>query len=322
MKEPWFWRESGLAARAAAMTLAPAALLYDAGQRMRAAMTRAAKVSAPIICVGNATLGGVGKTPFALMLQCLLREQGVNAQFLSRGYGGSLKGPVRVTDRHTARDVGDEALQLAAAAPTYIAKSRVKGARAAAQAGAGAIIMDDGFQNREIWKDLSFLLLDAADPAGNARVFPAGPLREPLRRAIARADAIVLVGEGAPAIDAGERPLFRAKGAIAPSIAPQKIIAFCGIGGPMRFFASLEAAGFALAARVAFPDHHVYRPAELVRLKAQAKKSGAALITTEKDIVRLSADEREGVAVARLLMTADEPRRLTDFTRQSIGRSK
>ncbi len=321
MKEPWFWRDTGFAARAAVLALTPASFLYDLAQRLRAASTRPAQIGAPVICIGNATLGGVGKTPFALMLQKLMLRHGVDAEFQSRGHGGSLKGPVLVGDHHVAAEVGDEPLLLAGAAPTWVAKDRLAGVRAAAHAGAKAIIMDDGLQNPTIRKDLSFLLVDAADPAGNNRVFPAGPLREPMARAIARADAVVLVGRGEPAIGESGRPRFRASTAIETTISSGKAVAFCGIGAPDRFFDALEARGFSLAARIAFPDHHRFTAVELETLRRKAATAGAALITTEKDFVRLSPEARDGVAVARLKMSVDNPDALMRLVKSKIGLS-
>lgn len=321
MKEPWFWRDDGFAARAAAAALTPAALIYDCGQRLRAALSSPAKAAAPVICIGNATLGGVGKTPFALMLQRLLKDNGVTAHFLSRGYGGSLNGPALVLPQHIAAEVGDEPLLLSAAAPTWIAKNRAAGAMAAAK-GADVVIMDDGFQNKAIAKDIAILLVAAKDPCGNGRIFPAGPLREPLARAISRADAVVIVGEGEPKIDFGARPVFRASSTIETAITPKKLVAFCGIGAPDRFFSSLEAKGFALAAKVAFPDHHVYSPSELQALRKQAANENAQLMTTEKDYVRLAAADREGVETAKLKMTVDDPERLVLSALAAIRRTR
>ena len=248
MKEPWFWRERSIAARAAAAAMTPAALLYDGAQRLRAVVSNPAKISAPVICIGNATLGGTGKTPFALLLQRLLRDRGLKAHFLSRGFGGALRGPLRVLPQHGAQDVGDEPLLLAAEAPTWIARNRAAGAAAAARC-ADIIIMDDGFQNPTIKKRVSILLVSAADPCGNGQVFPAGPMREPLARAVARADALIIIGDGAPEIEFGGAPVFRAATSIDPAIAPQKSVAFCGIANPERFFKDLEARGFTLTAK-------------------------------------------------------------------------
>lgn len=319
MKEPWFWRETGLAAGAAAATLAPAAFLYDLAQRLRAALTAPVRAGAPVICIGNATLGGVGKTPFALLLQGLLKAEGVDAHFLSRGYGGRLSGPARVIAQHTSEEVGDEPLLLAAAAPTFVARNRAAGARAAAD-GADAVIMDDGFQNPAVAKAVSLLLIDAGDPAGNGRLFPAGPLREPLARAAARADAVILVGDGAAPAGLGPAPVFRAKRRTTASIPPQRVFAFCGVGRPAQFFNALEAQGFALAGRAAFPDHHPYTDLEMAALRSKARKADAALIATEKDIVRLDSAARAGVAVARLEMSVDDPDALTALVRSGMAR--
>lgn len=319
MKEPWFWRDKSIAARAAAAAMTPAALLYDGAQRLRAVVSRPAKISAPVICIGNATLGGTGKTPFALMLQRLLAARGVKAHFLSRGYGGALKGPLRVLPQHTAQDVGDEPVLLAAAAPTWIARNRAAGTAAAAHC-AGVVIMDDGFQNPTVAKAFSVLLVNADDP-GDGRVFPAGPMREPLARAVARADAVVLIGKGSPKPGTGDVPIFRATTAIDPGIAPQRCVAFCGIANPERFFKDLEARGFTLTAKAAFADHHPFTDAELAALRKEARRDGAALITTEKDFMRLAPEARDGVAVARLTMSVDDPERLTALALSKIGRA-
>jgi len=319
MKEPWFWREQSLAAQAAATVMAPAAFLYDAAQRLRAAFASPQDAGAPVICVGNATLGGSGKTPFALMLQKLLAERGLVAHFSSRGYGGALKGPLRVLHVHSAQEVGDEPLLLAAAAPTFIARNRAAGALAAAK-GADVVIMDDGFQNPTIRKTCSFLLIDSAADR-DRRLFPAGPMREPLERAVARADAVVLTGSRETAFESEAKPVFQVRRDIETGLPPQKCVAFCGIANPDRFFEDLESKGFILRARAAFADHHAFSDAELSVLRRRAEKEGAALITTQKDFVRLAPHLREGVAVARLTMTVDDPDRLAALTLSKIGRA-
>lgn len=311
-REPWFWRERSLAARAAAGLLAPAAALYDAGQRLRAARARPAKPPLPVFCVGAATLGGVGKTPFALLLAETLKELGERPHFLTRGYGGGLAGPLQVDSSvHDASDVGDEALLLARAAPVWVARMRPKGAVEAARAGASVIVMDDGFQNPSLEKTLSFLIVDATDPAGNGRVFPAGPLREPLARAAARADAIVIAGaqtEARLAVACGDsKPLFRVRLEPRGGLAPQRALAFCGVGRPQRFFALLEAQGFELAARRPFPDHHPFTKTQIEALRREAKRLGAALVTTEKDFVRLPPAWRKDIAVLPVAMRIDDP---------------
>jgi len=314
MKEPWFWRDQSMAARTMRALLTPVSALYDAGQKTRAAMARPQGAGAPVICIGAASLGGAGKTPFALMLCEKLKTRGRNAHFATRGYGGAREGPLRVNETHSAGDVGDEALLLASAAPAFVAKNRLAGVRAAA-ADADLVIMDDGFQNPTVRKNYSILLLSGSDIG--ASVFPAGPMREPLSRAIGRADAIVVTDDGKVAnID---KPVFRATTRISESPAPQRVIAFSGIANPARFFKSLDEAGLTLVERIAFSDHHMYSPADLSTLKARAAKENAALITTEKDLVRLSPEMRSDILTLKIRTDLDDSDGLIDLILEKIG---
>ncbi|ALK08540.1 tetraacyldisaccharide 4'-kinase [Blastochloris viridis] len=281
-----WWRKPGIAAA----MLGPAAWLYGsiAERRLAHAGQRAAR---PVVCVGNPTLGGAGKTPTAIALAALLAELGDEPVFLSRGYGGRIAGP-RVVDpgRDTAAEVGDEPLLLARAAPTVVARDRPAGAALAASLGS-VVVMDDGFQNPSLIKDLSLLVVDAAVGLGNGRVFPAGPLRAPLRPQLDRADAMVLVGDG-PSIDAAPLPVLRAR--LEPDAAPLEglgpILAFAGIGRPQKFADTLAALGRPPARFVAFPDHHRYSAADASALLDHAARENLALVTTEKDRVRLAGD--------------------------------
>lgn len=314
IREPWFWRDDSFAARAIATCLTPLALVYDAGRRIRE-LTASAEISPiPVICVGAATLGGVGKTPFSLLAEALLRENGVAAHFLTRGYGGALAGPIRVDlEKHGAQDVGDEALLLAATAPTWVARRRIEGARRAADAGAGVVIMDDGYQNAAIVKTLNILLIDATDRAGNGRIFPAGPLRESEGTAQERAGAIVYVTDG-PELRSGgdtERPVFAAWLEARAVPAPEKTLAFCGIARPARFFAMLNRLGHEIVDAVAFPDHHPFTESEILQLKHRASASGARLMTTRKDFVRLPHAFREDIGVIDVTMKCSDPAKLS-----------
>ncbi|MEO0398097.1 MAG: tetraacyldisaccharide 4'-kinase [Pseudomonadota bacterium] len=291
--EPWFWREAGLAASLARALLTPAAIIYDAAQRARALATKPITADIPVICIGNATLGGVGKTPFAIALKQLLEPEVGPIAFLTRGYGGALRGPVRVETRATARDVGDEALLLARTGPTIVSKNRPEGARLAVSNGAQLIIMDDGFQNPTLAKDVTVLLKSETPPA-NASVFPAGPYREPSPRAEARADVVVTIGR-----DARLAPTQEAL-ASAAQIGP--VLAFCGVGRPHRFAATLKEAGYDVHDFIEFPDHHPFTDQEIRTLKSKAEKTGVQLITTEKDSVRLSPDQRQNIAVLPVSM--------------------
>lgn len=309
-REPWFWRSDTPAARAVAAGLTPLSAIYDLAQRARWRMTAPAAAPLPVICVGNATLGGVGKTPCAIAVRKLLAAEGVECCFLTRGYGGAERGPLRVDlERHSAIDVGDEALLLARHAPTWISRDRRAGADKAAEAGAGAIIMDDGFQNPAITKTFSILLIDP-ESAANSHVFPAGPFREPLARAEERADAIVYVGanrgtaEGAAA--AHQTP-FAAWLAPASAPAAQRVVAFCGIGKPARFFALLKGSGFEPVRTLGYPDHHDFTDHDLRALRKLSETEKAPLITTEKDHVRLPASFAEAVMTFPVEMKFNQP---------------
>jgi tetraacyldisaccharide 4'-kinase len=296
MREPGFWwRSEG----AAAHLLAPVAAAYGfiAARRMAQPGWRA---PVPVLCVGNFTVGGSGKTPTAIAVAKLLAEAGRRPFFLSRGYGGALAGPVRV-DAQAAAAVGDEPLLLARVAPTIVARDRPAGARAAIAAGAEAIVMDDGWQNPSLAKDLVIAVLDGRRGIGNGRVFPAGPLRAPLKSQFDHADALLVIGPpgpaAAPAIDAAERrrlPRFDgdlvADPAILDRLAGTRALAFAGIADPAKFFVTLEASGINIAARRGFPDHHRFAPDEIARLTAEADAKGLALVTTEKDLARLAGD--------------------------------
>lgn len=323
IKEPRFWRGTSAVDRALSLAFAPAAALYDAGQNMRRTLAREARAAAPVFCVGATTLGGVGKTPFALLIAEHLRALGAAPMFLTRGYGGRERGPHRVDPKaDDMRRVGDEALLLAAAAPTVVARRRPAGAGLAAQAGAGAVVMDDGYQNPSLRKDCGFLLINGRDPVGNGRVFPAGPLREPLPHALSRADAVVIID---PPL---ARPDLLSSFAglvldahVAPDAppAPRRVIAFAGVGAPERFFGLLQSLGFDVVARCAFPDHHPYTPEEISTLRADAARERAQLITTAKDFVRLGAEARQGVLVLNIALRIDAPAQLDALLAQTLA---
>ena len=293
MSEPAFWWRAGTGG-----PIAPLAALYGAvaGLRMRAGGRHA---GLPVICLGNLTIGGAGKTPAALAVAQFLHAAHERPFFLSRGYGGRLAGPVRVNPAlHRAADVGDEPILLARLAPTVVARDRVAGATFARSAGASVIVMDDGFQNPSLAKDLSLILVDGRRGIGNGRVVPAGPLRAPLERQLDRAQALIVVGapDGAARVieRAEERkiPLFHGKlepdRAVVNAIGRRKVLAFAGIADPEKFFATLAAAGIEVANRAGFPDHHRFSAAEALDLVTQARANNLMLLTTEKDLARFT----------------------------------
>ena len=309
MRAPDFWQGRS----PISWLLAPAGWLYAAGGWLRFPLARPVRAPVPVVCVGNLVAGGAGKTPTVLALAELLRDRTPHA--LIRGYGGRIAGPLRVDPaRHGADDVGDEALLLASRLPTWISRNRAAGAMAAAEAGCGLVLMDDGFQNPGLVKDISLLVVDAAQGFGNGRCLPAGPLREPPARGLARADAVVLVGDGDPALPyAG--PIFRAQ--VAPQGAAENwrgrpLVAFAGIGRPEKFFTTLRALGADLRGTQAFADHHRYTQAELQALARQAGQS-ATLVTTEKDYVRLPPDWQKRVETLPVALRFDAPDALTGW---------
>jgi tetraacyldisaccharide 4'-kinase len=294
MRAPDFWyAQPGIAAG----LLTPVGAAIDAASRLRRAVARPYRAPVPVICIGNLVAGGSGKTPVALSLAGIFAARGTKAAIVMRGYGGKLAGPVRVDpQRHDAEAVGDEALLAATQTACWVARDRAAGVRAAITDGAEAIILDDGFQNPHVAKDLSLVVVDAAAGFGNCRLIPAGPLRERVTAGLARADAVMLVGEGAPVID---RPILRVS--LDPidgeRFSSAKIVAFAGIGRPEKFFASLRALGADLVGERGFPDHHPYRAAELAALRRDADAAGARLVTTRKDWVRLPPMERADIDV-------------------------
>jgi tetraacyldisaccharide 4'-kinase len=295
LEPPGWWHGSRPSDRLKAALLAPAGLLYGGAAMARFALAKPYRSALPVICIGNFTMGGAGKTPLALAIADLAKEMGRNPAFLTRGYGGSLAGPHQVQpDRDSATEVGDEPLLLARAAPAILARDRPAGAKAIEALGADLIIMDDGFQNPSLDKDLSLVAVDAGAGFGNGRVFPAGPLRAPLDAQIRRAQAVVLIGEGGEGIAAKlepRLPVIHAR--LVPSggedLRGHRVYAFSGIGRPEKFFATLRECGAMLAGAEAFPDHHGFTREEAAHLLRKAAEARASLVTTEKDWVRIAA---------------------------------
>jgi tetraacyldisaccharide 4'-kinase len=308
MQTPEFWYNREKSALSTILT--PISGLYRVAGLLRNSVTNPWHSRVPILCVGNAVAGGAGKTPIAISLGRRLIERGIGVQYLTRGYGGSLYGPTRVeTKSHTYQQTGDEALLLARTAPTWVARNRREGARAATLDGAGIIIMDDGFQNPSIHKSVSVLVVDGAFGFGNSHLIPAGPLREPLTAALERADTVAIVGKdqaGILAAIGNTKPVLHAQiepGPEADQLRGTRVMAFAGIGLPQKFFAFLRQMGCEVVETRAFADHHAYTAGEIAALQKQAKAAGARLVTTEKDVVRLPADARAGIAILSITVT-------------------
>jgi tetraacyldisaccharide 4'-kinase len=331
MRDPAFWwRKPGV--RAA--LLAPIAAGYGTVARRR--MARAGRrAGLPVICVGNFTLGGAGKTPATIMIAKMLAETGERVFCLSRGYGGSAAGPKLVKAGDHATEVGDEALLLADAAPTVIARDRVAGAAFALSCGASVVVMDDGLQNASLIKDLTIAVVDARRGIGNGKVFPAGPLRAPLKPQLDRTGALLVVGDGsgADSVIAAARaqalPVLHGRlvpeTATATALKGRKVLAFAGIGDPTKFFASAREAGIALRETRAFPDHHHFSAEEAAGLVMDAERDGLALLTTEKDRARMSGDPVAQALVAKVhvlpvTMQVDEAHDLRRLVTEALRR--
>ncbi|MBN8962566.1 MAG: tetraacyldisaccharide 4'-kinase [Rhizobiales bacterium] len=324
MHEPAFWhRPSSLTSR----LLTPFAALYGAIAARRMARP-GANAGVPVICVGNYHTGGAGKTPTVLALVTMLHELGEMPFVLSRGYGGSVVGPIRVdVARHAAAEVGDEPLMMAAHAPVVIARDRVAGATLARGEGASVIVMDDGFQNPALRKDFSLIVVGGGRGLGNGSVFPAGPLRAPLAPQLVRTDALLVIGEGDAAADVEHTlaargvPVFHAHvtpdAEVVATLRGQRVLAFAGIGDPGRFFDTLRAHGIEVAAERTFPDHHRFTKDEVWALRAEAARDGLALVTTEKDFARLSGGDlaslAEGITPLPVTLRFDDGARLREL---------
>ena len=331
MREPAFWyRPRSFKSHA----LRPLGLLYGAITERRM-LRQGFDAGIPVICVGNYHVGGAGKTPTVLALTKLLRELGETPVVLSRGYGGRLQGPVMVDGaRHIAADVGDEPLMMARDVPVVVARDRLDGVALAKSQGATVILMDDGFQNPRLLKDASLIVIDSERGIGNGKVFPAGPLRAPLKAQLARTDALVLIGDGRAANDVAaelakrNKPELRARlkpdAASVAQLFGKRVFAFAGIGDPERFFRTLRASGIDVARTRRFDDHHMFSPEEIAALAAEAQREQLTLVTTEKDLARLRGSEGvpNGIVPFAVQLEFDDPAKLRQLISDHLYKAR
>ena len=316
MKAPGFWYAKPPSVLGA--LLSPFGCLYGAATALRQRKGPAIDTGLPVICVGNLTAGGAGKTPVVIDILHRLAARGAHPQVISRGYGGAAPTTPHRVDPATddAAAVGDEPLMIASSAPVWITADRPAAAEAARGTGADALVLDDGFQDPSLKKNLSLVVADGRHGFGNGFMIPAGPLRETVRAGLARADALVIMGDdawgladavrrfgppGLPVLTARVRP-----GPEVAEIAKDLCLAFAGIGHPDKFFQTLMDHGCRLAGHRAFPDHHPYSRADLDGLRRRAEALKARLVTTEKDVQRIPREAREGIEVLTITLEWDD----------------
>jgi tetraacyldisaccharide 4'-kinase len=294
MRAPRFWWQPSPSLQA--NLLRSVGLVYGsvAASRMK---RRGEQVELPVICIGNFTAGGAGKTPTAIAIATILDAAGEHPTFLSRGYGGRLVGPVRVQPQHGTADIGDEPVLLSRTARTIVSRSRPAGAQLAYEIGATVVVMDDGLQNPSLIKDCAIAVVDGATGIGNGLPLPAGPLRAPMGAQWPLVEAVLVIGDGEPgrqvALEADEhgKRVFTASLEPVPEAAEalkgRRVMAFAGIGRPEKFFDTLHACGAILDVTHAFSDHHPFKPQEVAALRQEAEARGLLPVTTEKDLVRI-----------------------------------
>ena len=296
LKAPKFWyvKKDTFFSR----ILFPFSLIFRLGTKIRKLISYTHTFSLPIICVGNIVVGGAGKTPVSLKIGKILKTAGYNPHFVSKGYAGIIKTNTLVESWHSPKTVGDESLMLSEVAPTWIGIKRNESIQLAKEKGGDCIIMDDGFQNPTIYKDLSIIVINSSQEFGNRRVMPSGPLRESIRRGLSRTNLIIVIGkvtdylkktipDNIPVISAkfninNENKIFKG----------QKITAFAGIAYPEKFFNSLREQGAKIVKEVTFPDHHIFDENDLLSLAEIANKTQSILVSTQKDFVRIPKSYR------------------------------
>jgi tetraacyldisaccharide 4'-kinase len=323
IKSPAFWQNPQ---SPYGKILLPLSAIYNFFRKLKIKKSSPKKTPLKIVCIGNLTFGGAGKTPVSIAIKDILDKYHVSSCFLSRGYGGSLEGPVKVSRLfHSAQEVGDEPILLAQHGLTIVAKDRYAGALAAHKGSAKIAILDDGFQNFSLQKDLNLLVVDGTIGFGNEYLFPAGPLREPIDEGLRNSDALIVIGTPSTRLEeilkGYDKPIFKAttKAFLPKDLAPQQeVMAFCGIGYPEKFFKTLQELQLNVKQLIPFADHHFYKLPEIERLKLLAKREDVPLLTTEKDYVRLTARQKHGIIPIPLSLKWGNEKKLRAFLEEHL----
>lgn len=312
MKTPKYWQANSFISK----LLYPLGRIYGLITQLRMRLVKPPKVSAPVICIGNITAGGTGKTPVSMSIAKMLATEMYHPFFVTRGYGGKLQNVMVNNKKHSAADVGDEPLLLSQQAPVIVNANRYKAAQLALSEGADIIIMDDGFQNPSLHKDLSFLVFDGHYGIGNGKIIPAGPLRETFADGIKRADALIILGKDKHNLAERSRlPVFYGHTEATQTLSDktQDVLAFAGIGHPQKFYHTLSQQGFNVVETIDFPDHHFYTRPELEKILQRAKELNAVIYTTSKDFVKIPALYQHNINVLEISVVWDEPEKLLEF---------
>ena len=317
MKTPDYWQTDSLISK----ILAPISAIYGFLTQLRLKLHKSPKAEVPVICVGNITAGGTGKTPVSLAIAKMLINDVYHPFFVTRGYGGKIKNVMVNNKKHSAQEVGDEPLLLSAQAPTVVNPDRYEGAKLAIKEGADLIIMDDGFQNPSLKKDLSFLVFDGNYGIGNGKIIPSGPLRETFENGIKRADALIIMGEDKHHLAKRTKlPTFYAHLETAQTaLEANNVIAFAGIGHPQKFYNTLKEQGFNVIKTFDFPDHHFYNKKELENILTEAQKLNAKVYTTSKDFVKIPHSLRNDIKVLEVAVVWEKPDELADFIKKRLS---
>jgi len=328
IKTPDFWykKKDSVSSSIKEISLFPLSVAYQIGHRFNLLTTKTKAVDNPVICIGNLTAGGSGKTPTSIAINDLIVKNNIakSPYFLTRGYGGNEPNARRITDQDSPIEVGDEALLLVRHSNTIVSRDRYKGALLAHNLGADLIIMDDGLQNQTLNKDISFLVIDGSLALGNGKTIPSGPLRESLNFALKRIDGVIIIGDDTHNIEEklpSNIPVFSGKITVIKESMPDKskiYIAFCGLANPDKFYTTLKENCYEILEYMSFPDHHVFTKTEIERVNKAAEKHKAVIITTEKDAVRLPKTFRNDINILSIKLKFTNEDKLIDFIKDKL----